>query len=162
MGRLVLWFCWMGKGAGRTFMVTDLGGRKERKGEIEIENKHGEGSYKNNVDTSQDLFSPFSSRALGSISHLRSSGKETNRLLLDVGVVCAVTGSGLTQKLMVTTISCGTSGDRSLRAARWEEGEGKRSSCEKEHGQLCRDRMASSSPPALPTSCPNANKHQSL
>ena len=30
MGRLEFQFCWMGKGAGRTFMVTELGGRKER------------------------------------------------------------------------------------------------------------------------------------
>ena len=58
-------------------------------------------------------------------------------------MVCVVTGSGLTQKLMVTTIPCGTSGDRSLRAARWE-------SMERESEAAVRKNTASSAETGWP------------
>ena len=75
------------------------------------------------MDTSHDLFSLSSTRALDFCLSLRSSGEAPNRFSPEVGVVCAVTGSGLTQTLVITTILCRTSDNRSLGETRSGVGE---------------------------------------
>ena len=122
MGRLVFWFCWMGKGAGRTFMVTELGGRRESNRERPRQERTGESCCKSTMDphTTCVVFPPPVPGSLSPIEVLREA---PDRFSLEAGVVCALTGSGLTQELIIPAILCRTSDNRHLRATRSGAGE---------------------------------------
>ena len=122
MGRLVSWFCCMGKGAGRTFMVTELGGRRESNRERLRQERTGESSCKSTVDPHMTCV-VFPPPVPGSLSPIEVLREALDRFSPEAGVVCALTGSGLTQELMIPAILCRTSDNRRLRATRSGAGE---------------------------------------
>lgn len=151
----------MGKGAGRTFMVTELGGRRESNRERLRQERTGESSCKSTMDPHMTCV-VFPPPVPGSLSPIEVLREALDRFSPEAGVVCALTGSGLTQELMIPAILCRTSDNRRLRATRSGARERQSEAAMREYGQLCKDWAAGSSPPALLTSCPNTNKHQPL